>query len=313
MRFGVALLALSLLSGPLMAAETAYPRAELLLEPADLAKPETARQFVVLDARDQKAYDESRIPGAVRVDAPVWTKAFGDGKDAKAWSKRIGDLGIGPDSKVVVYDGGIVGDAARMWWILRYWGVRDARLLNGGWPAWKKAGSPLETSKPKPPKAAKFVAVPETIRLATKTQLLDSLKQHSLQIVDARSPEEFCGVDKRKNKRGGAIPGAKNLDWVNLLDKDSRRFKSAPELRKIFADAHIDLDQPTAAHCQSGGRSSVMTFVMELMGANRVANYYASWAEWSSADDTPIVVAKPEKTEKPAKKEKPAKPEKAKK
>jgi thiosulfate/3-mercaptopyruvate sulfurtransferase len=85
---------------------------------------------------------------------------------------------------------------------------------------------------------------------------------------------------------------------VNLLDKDSRRFKSAQELRKIFHDAHIDLEQPSAAHCQSGGRSSVMTFTMELMGAKRVANYYASWAEWSSADDTPIVVAKPEKAKK---------------
>lgn len=298
MRFGVALLALGLLGSQAMAAQGNYPRAELLLEPAELAKPERAKQFVIVDAREQKAYDESRIPGAVRVDAPVWTKAFGDGKDAKGWSKRIGDLGIGADSKVVVYDGGIVADAARMWWILRYWGVRDARLLNGGWPAWQKAGSPVEKTKPKPPKAARFAAVPETARLATKTQLLDSLKQHSLQIVDARSSDEFCGVDKLKNKRGGAIPGAKNLDWVNLLDKDSRRFKSPQELRQIFADAGIDLDKPTAAHCQSGGRSSVMTFVMELMGAKRVANYYASWAEWSSAADTPIVVAKPEKGKK---------------
>lgn len=298
MRFGVALLALGLLGSQAMAAQGNYPRAELLLEPAELAKPERAKQFVIVDAREQKAYDESRIPGAVRVDAPVWTKAFGDGKDAKGWSKRIGDLGIGPDSKVVVYDGGIVADAARMWWILRYWGVRDARLLNGGWPAWQKAGSPVEKSKPKAPKAARFAAVPETVRLATKTQLLDSLKQHSLQIVDARSSDEFCGVKKLKNKRGGAIPGAKNLDWVNLLDKDSRRFKSPQELRKIFADAGIDLDKPTAAHCQSGGRSSVMTFAMELMGAKRVANYYASWAEWSSAADTPIVVAKPEKGKK---------------
>ncbi len=273
-----------------MASDSEYPRPDLLIDPAALSRPETARQFVVLDARQRKDYDEGRIPGAVWVDAAAWAKAFGDGKDAAGWSARIGSLGIGPHSKVVVYDNASFKDAARIWWILKYWGVEDARLLNGNWIGWTKAGLAIETGTPRSPAAATFAAVPRSKRLATKGQLLDSLKAHGLQIVDARSEAEFCGIDKAKNKRAGAIPGAKHLEWIDLIEKDTQRLKSPQELRRLFRDAGIELGKPTATHCQSGGRAAVMAFAMELMGASEVSNYYASWGEWGNADDTPVVL-----------------------
>lgn len=272
-----------------------YARPEMLMEPAALAQPEAARQLIVLDARDRKSFDEGRIPGARWVDAAAWAKAFGTGKDAEAWGAKIGALGIGADSKVVVYDGVSFKDAARIWWLLRYWGVEDVRLLNGGWAGWKKAGLPVETKKPLDPKPARFAAAPHANRLATKARMLDAVKAKDLQIVDARSESEFCGLDKLTNKRAGAIPGAKNLDWTDLIDKKTQRFKDADELSRLFAEAGIDLDKPTAAHCQSGGRSSVMHFAMELMGAKDVSNYYASWGEWGNADDTPIAAGQPKK------------------
>ncbi len=117
-----------------------------------------------------------------------------------------------------------------------------------------------------------------------------SLKDKNLQIVDARSQAEFCGTDKQKNKRAGAIPGARHLEWIDLIDKKTQRFKSADQLRALFRAAGVDLERPTATHCQSGGRAAVMAFAMELMGATGVSNYYASWAEWGNADDTPIIV-----------------------
>ena len=191
----------------------------MLLEPTALAKPEIGKQFIVLDARARKAFDENRVPGARWVDAAAWAKAFGSGKDAEAWSRRIGDLGIDRDAKVVVYDSSFSKDAARIWWILRYWGVADVRLLNGGWAGWKAAGLPIEADKPQPPAAKTFQATPQSKRLATKGQLLASLKDKTLQIVDARSEGEFCGTDKQKNKRAGAIPGARHLEWIDLIDK----------------------------------------------------------------------------------------------
>ena len=294
-RFGLTLALLSALGCQVMASENQYPRGELLIEPTELAKPEIAKQFIVLDARARKAYEEGRIPGAVSVDAAAWAKAFKDGKDAGGWSARIGSLGVGPEAKVVVYDNASFKDAARVWWILRYWGVEDARLLNGNWTGWKKAGLPVVADKPKPATPVKFTAVAGSKLLATKGRLLSALKDKSLQIVDARSEAEFCGIDKEKNKRGGAIPGAKHLEWIELVNKDTQRFKSPQQLAKLFQDAGIDLQSPTAAHCQSGGRASVMAFGMELMGAKQVSNYYASWAEWGNAADTPVVTHKPSK------------------
>jgi thiosulfate/3-mercaptopyruvate sulfurtransferase len=279
------------------AADEVYPRADLLIEPAALGRADVAKGLVVLDARDQKAFDEKRIPGARRVDAARWAKAFGDGSDAKAWGWRIGELGIGPKSKVVVYDDASAKDAARIWWILRYWGVKDVRLLNGGWKGWNAAKLPVESDAAKPPVVAEFTAVPAGQQLVTKAQLLDVVKAKQLQIVDARSEKEHCGLDALQNKRAGAIPGAKNLDWIDLLDKTTLRFKSPEQLRQLFQSAGIDPAKPAIAHCQSGGRSSVMVFALELMGGKQVGNYYAGWAEWGNADDTPIVASEPEKKE----------------
>src|SRR6516162_5365954 len=145
-------------------AEEAYPRPELLIEPGTLAKPEEAKRFVVLDARDHEKYVKGHIPGAHWVDHAAWSKAFGEGKDADGWSKRIGELGIGPDTRVVVYDDNHGKEAARIWWILKYWSVEDARLLNGGWAGWEKGGHPVEKSEPALV-SAKFTAKAKVTRL----------------------------------------------------------------------------------------------------------------------------------------------------
>ena len=289
--FRLLTVALLVTANTVAAGGNAYPRLELLIEPAQLVKPDVAKEYIVLDARNRSKFKQSHIPNARWVDHEEWAKSFGHGKDAEAWGKRIGLLGLTSSSKVVVYDDNYTKDAARIWWILRYWGVEDVRLLNGGWAGWKMGNHPTEKDEiavaPR-----KFEAKARPDRLATKEQLLDSLKGGKLQIVDARSEKEFCGVEKLTNKRAGAIPGAKQLEWIDLLDKETQRFKSAANLRKLFEEAGIALDRPTATHCQSGGRAAVMVFGMELMGAKGVSNYYPSWSEWSSDPDTPIVPGK---------------------
>ena len=289
----------------------AYPRGDLLLEPAELAKPAAMKQLVILDARSRDEYDKEHIPGAIPVDFDVWKSAFGQGTDAEGWGKRIAETGIGGQSKVVIYDAKDSVDAARIWWILRYWGLRDARLLNGGWQAWTAAKLPTATEATAVKPAASFQATPAPARMATKQQMLDLLKEQPWQIVDARSNDEYCGIDKKNNKRGGAMPGAKHLDWVDLIDKSTHRFKPAPELHKLFSQAGIALDRPTASYCQSGGRASVMAFALALMGAKDVRNYYQSWQEWRAADDTPILTPDtPAGKDAPAAKDKPAEKDK---
>ena len=130
-----------LVGSSLMAAES-YPRTDLLVEPTELSSGKS--QFVVLDARDHAKYGQGHIPGARWVDHATWAKAFQDGKDAEGWSKKISDLGIAVDSKVVVYDDDWNKEAARIWWILKYWGVADVRLLNGGWKSWAASSLPAQ-------------------------------------------------------------------------------------------------------------------------------------------------------------------------
>jgi thiosulfate/3-mercaptopyruvate sulfurtransferase len=272
--------------------EKSYPCPDLLIEANQLAQNDVAREFVILDARPRTKYERRHVPNARWVDHEAWAKAFGHGHDAKGWSKRIGALGVASNTKVVVYDDNLTKDAARIWWILRYWGVEDVRLLNGGWKAWDGGNYRTETMNVSAT-PVEFVAKAQSERLATKEQLLNSLGGGKLQIVDARSEREFCGVEKMANKRAGAIPGAKQLEWVDLIDTKTNRFKPADELRLLFASAGINLDRPIATHCQSGGRASVMAFGLELMGSKDVSNYYPSWAEWSSARDTPVIPGKP--------------------
>ena len=263
----------------------AYAKPKLLIEATDLAKQ--AKTFRILDARLRDKFEAGHIPGAVWVDHDAWSKSFDNGKDADGWAKRVGALGIDVNTPVVIYDDNLSKDAARIWWILRFWGVRDVRLLNGGWFAWKGDGG--EAAKDEPTiEATSPKLKAQADRLAIKDQVLQGVKEKSFQFVDARSQGEFCGDDK-KAKNAGAIPEAKQLEWSDLLDAKTQRFKPAPELSKLFEERGLKLDKPVTTYCQSGGRAAVMAFGLELMGAEKVRNYYKSWAEWGNADDTPIV------------------------
>ncbi len=268
-----------------------YPRPELLMEPAELAQPTVAERCVILDARPREAFAEGHVPAARWVDQDAWAKAFGDGEDAAAWSARIGELGIAAATRVVVYDAQGMKDAARIWWILRYWGVNDVCLLNGGWRGWVAGAHPTTAEPPPSAEPSAFQAVAHRARWANLHQVLVLLHHGDAQIVDARSAEEHCGAKALDNQRAGSIPGALHLDWSALVDQDTQRLKSPAQLRELFARAGIDLDRPLTCHCQSGGRSSVMAFALELMGARDVHNYYRGWSEWGNTPDTPIVTA----------------------
>jgi thiosulfate/3-mercaptopyruvate sulfurtransferase len=269
-----------------------YARPDLLIEAAELAKPENAKKFRILDTRAAREWDKAHIPFSIAVDVAQWNKQFTKEQDTQAWEMALGGLGIDIDVPVVI-SGEDVKEMARAWWILRYWGVKDVRLLNGGWSAWTAGNLAVDRGPDKKPHSMPTMPklVPAEKRLATLEQIKSSLKEHTLQLVDARSEGEFCG-DTRTAKRSGAIPGAVNLEWKQMVDAKTNRFKSAGELDQLFKKAGIDLTKPAVTYCQSGGRSSVMAFALDLMGGADVRNYYRSWVEWGNTDDTPIVVPK---------------------
>jgi len=280
---------LLLVAGMLIAQPAGYPNPKPLIEVDALAKLK-AGSAVLLDVRTAQAYRAGHVPGALSAEAANLSKAFSTDEDGDSWAKRLGNLGIEPATKVVVY-GDDWREAARVWFILRYWGIEHAKLLNGGWTAWKAGGGATSTDATKPtPVAGK--ANKAGNRMASKDDVKTAANDKSAQIWDARTTGEFSGKTGGA-KRKGCIPGASHLEWSDLIDAKTQKVKSADDLSKLLKDAGIDPTKPVITYCQSGGRASVAAFVVELMGGTHVRNYYRSWAEWGNADDTPV--AKPEK------------------
>ena len=197
------------------------------------------------------------MPGAMWVGHLEWGREFNNAPDAKKWADRVGKLGIDNETSIVVYGDGTAPDAALIWWILRYWGLRDVRLLNGGWKAWHAAGGAAATNEPQAqPKRIRLT--PQEDRLATKDQILGWLKNGQKQLVDARSSKEYFG--ETVTAEHVARSGAKHLEWSDLVDKDSQRLKAADELARLFKERGIAAEPPDGDYCQSGRRSSVMAF-----------------------------------------------------
>jgi len=219
----------------------------MLTQPAELRKKLSEPGVRVLDTRPQAEYAKGHVPGAVPVDVKGWQelgKKEGGFRDAKAWGEQVGRLGIGRDTHVVVY-GSSLPDTARVWWTLKYLGLRDVAVLDGGWELWVKEKQPTATDSPKVGEV-KFEPKFQADRLEEIDSLKESVRSGKVTVVDARSPDEFTGMEVR-GKRGGHIPGAKNLEWKELLADDGR-FKSPEELRELFRRRGIDPSQ-TAVTC----------------------------------------------------------------
>jgi thiosulfate/3-mercaptopyruvate sulfurtransferase len=259
----------------------------MLTEPEELQKRLGEPGLRLLDARPQADYAKGHIPGALRVDVRAWQLLAGkEGgfHDAKAWGEKVGQLGIGHGSRVVVY-GSSLPDAARVWWTLKYLGLSHVTLLDGGWELWTREGRPASAAPPRV-EAVKFEPNFQADRLEEIDALKKSLASGRVTVVDARSTPEFTGEEVR-GKRGGHIAGAKHLEWEELLTGGGR-FKSPEQLRGLFRQRGIEPGQTAVTCCQSGGRASVEAFALELAGYPRVKVFVRGWEQWSADPDAPV-------------------------
>jgi thiosulfate/3-mercaptopyruvate sulfurtransferase len=264
----------------------AEPAPQLLVEVGD---PKLTKDFHLLDVRGKAKYEDGHVPGAVLAEIGPWSKAVTAGKaDAVFWKAELAKVGVNPQKPVVVYSDD-PRDAARVWWMLEFAGVPDARVLNGGWKAYTAAKLPVQ-KEAVTAKAEPHDWKPAPDRFADKKLVLEQLKA-GVVIVDARTKEEYAGESKL-TKKAGHIPGAVHLEWVELIDAKTGKYLPRSELIKLVKERKIDLDKPAITYCQSGGRSAVAAFGLELAGAKKVRNYYASWGEWGNADDTPVELPK---------------------
>jgi thiosulfate/3-mercaptopyruvate sulfurtransferase len=268
-----------------------YSNSRFLVEPSWLSQHLKDPDLRIVDMRtDSKDYDEDgHIPGAVylsvsSIRTPVETGGFRLPTKSEG-EKILGGLGITRDSMVVIYDdaGGL--HAARLFFTLDVFGHQKMALLNGGIQAWKKASLPLTHAVPKI-SARAYQAKVDPEKVATAEWIVQNLKNPSVALVDARTPKEFRGEDVRA-KRGGHIPGAKNIEWAQNLRED-KTFKPPEELKALYEGQGITPDKIVVPYCQTHHRAAHAYFVLRLMGYPKVKGYDRSWAEWGNRDDLPV-------------------------
>ena len=268
----------------------AYAHPEQLVETDWVAAHAVDTGVRVVDMR-QSGYGDAHVPGAV----PLSPVAIRDAKapptflpTPAAFEEMMAKLGISNATRVIVYDerGGIY--AARLWWILTYYGHTNVSLMNGGWIKWAAERRP-GTSQVPAPATARFTPRPHPEMVATAADVVAAINRPGIRIVDARTQAEIDGRDLRGIKRGGFIESSVPVYWEDLLDPQAKTFKPADEIRKIYEDRGVLPSQQVIAYCQVGMRASVDLFALHLIGYTGLRNYYGAWEEWGNRDDLPIV------------------------
>ena len=241
-----------------------------------------------LDARDQQAFDAGYAPGAVRVPVEEWDRAaktadIGFNKTAY-WDEALGSLGVDPLAVAVTYDGGQMTNAARVWFILQYFGIK-AVILNAGWPALSAAARlPAGAG----PSKTVFRAAPGagSVGLVNREALKRQLGADA-HVFDTRTRAEFIGEDARNRSRSGHLPGARHLSHADLLDNGVVR--PAPALRRMLEGAGFGPGDHIVTHCEGGGRAALGAAAAVRAGFDDVRVYYLSFADWVRDESCPIV------------------------
>ncbi|AMG59458.1 3-mercaptopyruvate sulfurtransferase [Pantoea vagans] len=206
---------------------------------------------------------------------------------AETFAVAMRELGVSSDKHLVVYDEGNLFSAPRAWWMLKTFGVAQVSILAGGLQGWKEAGFALATGEVNLPEG-EFEAHADESRVKRLTDVLLISHEGGAQIVDARAANRFnAEVDEpRPGLHRGHIPNSLNVPWNTLVEQG--KLKPEAELRRLFADAGVDITQPVVASCGSGVTAVVLILALTALGARDVTLYDGSWSEWGSRDDLPI-------------------------
>lgn len=274
-----------------------YAHPEILAETDWLAVHLDDPKVRVVDCAVLEAYRRAHIPGAVQMPVHYYIKeddpAGGDHgvlvMPPRQFEGLMAQLGITNDTTVVAYDDNNGFVAARLWWVLKYYGHDNAKVLNGGWHRWLTEGRPV-TFHASRVAAGSFTVRPRPELYCDVERLKVQYDDPGTQVMDVRTDAEWDGTNDRGNRRAGHVPGAKHLEWVRFVSRDDdRKVLPADEIQALLDGAGITRDKPVITYCQGGIRAAMGKFILELMGYGDVRVYDGSMREWANRDDTPLV------------------------
>lgn len=247
----------------------------------------------LIDVRKKKAFEKGHLSKALQLWRPdICRKGFDYGgmrlsKDSLAI--LLQQLGVQQQDSIILYDAKGNPDAARLWWLLRLYGCKQAFLLDKGLHAFDQ--DQWETGPPQTPPLGnfKFKHKNETSLLSTQKEVKQALNDSTTLLLDCRTKAEFEGsLIKKGAFRAGHIPGAIHIDYSEAIAYENQHaFRSLDELALRFAK--LPRNCKIIVYCQSGVRSALVTFVLrELLHYPVVSNYDGSWIEWSYDEQLPI-------------------------
>jgi thiosulfate/3-mercaptopyruvate sulfurtransferase len=248
---------------------------------------------------DSKAnYELGHIPGAVLFD---WKNDINDPITRNVLSKEscqnlLQNAGINNDTTLLLYGDFNNWFAAFAFWVLKYYGYKDVRLINGGRKKWLQEDRALTKDVPTYSKGNFAANEPDSNIRVFLDEVKRAVSAPELKMVDVRSPKEFTGeilappeYPTEHAQRGGHIPGAVNIPWAQAVNDSDGTFKNTDELKQLYESKGITPDKEIIAYCRIGERSSHTWFVLKyLLGYPKVKNYDGSWTEWGNMIANPI-------------------------
>ncbi len=243
---------------------------------------------------DPEQYQQGHIPGTIFWHASkISLSDLSINFDLANLENLLSSSGINNNTTVIAVPGKFPATAGLIFWLLKFLGHDDVRILNGGRQKWIAKGLPLTKEEPKiTPSNYKIESQDNSLRVFHQ-EVYESINQSDRVIVDVRTPQEYSGeiftiAPPIKTERGGHIPSAIHLYYEASLNED-KTFKSFDELEKIYSQKGITRDRLIIPYCAVGARSSHTWFVLKyLLGYPNVRNYDGSWNEWSRIEGMPI-------------------------
>ena len=271
---------------------TDYSKNDVLVETDWLEQNVDDASIAIVEVdEDVEAYEKGHIKNAIAInwETELHQHPRREFITGEQLAKLLGEKGISSDQTIVLYSGNNNWFATYAYWLLKYRGVDNIKLLNGGRKKWELESRELtQDLSDRAPTTFQVGQERPELRIF-RDEVLQLVKSGGQAWVDVRSPEEFRGellapphLPQEQAQVPGHIPGASNITWSKTVKEDGT-FKPADELEKLYAAEGITKDKDVVTYCRIGERSSHSWFVLnELLGFKTVRNYDGSWTEYGS-------------------------------